>query len=65
MTTITLFRHFENEIPLTINHGRKMSTISGNDYRKFLVKKKKKKKGGVTEGFVATSSHGFIVRRLG
>ena len=28
-------------------------------------KQKKKKKGGVTEGFVATSSHAFIVRRLG
>ena len=23
-------RHFENEMPLTINHGREMSTISGN-----------------------------------
>ena len=26
----TFVRHFENEIPLTINHGREMSTISGN-----------------------------------
>ena len=23
-------RHFENEMPLTINHGREMSNISGN-----------------------------------
>ena len=28
---LTLFvGHFENEIPLTINHGREKSTISGN-----------------------------------
>ena len=31
LTTITFVRHFENEILLTINHGRKMSTISGNE----------------------------------
>ena len=30
LTAIIFVRHFENEIPLTINHGRKMSTISGN-----------------------------------
>ena len=30
LTTIVFVRHFENEIPLTINHGREMSTISGN-----------------------------------
>ena len=27
LTTIVFVRHFENEIPLTINHGREMSTI--------------------------------------
>ena len=26
-------RHFENEMPLTINHGGEMSTISGNGRR--------------------------------
>ena len=31
LTTIVFVRHFGNEIPLTINHGREMSTISGND----------------------------------
>ena len=31
LTAINFVRHFENEIPLTINHGRKMSTISGNE----------------------------------
>ena len=30
LTTIVFVRHFEKEIPLTINHGREMSTISGN-----------------------------------
>ena len=30
MTTIVFVRHFKNEIPLTIDHGREMSTISGN-----------------------------------
>ena len=29
LTTIVFVRHFGNEIPLTINHGREMSTISG------------------------------------
>ena len=29
--TIVFVRHFGNEIPLTINHGREMSTISGNE----------------------------------
>ena len=31
LTTIVFARHFENEIPLIINHGREMSTISGNE----------------------------------
>ena len=31
MTAIRHFNNIENEIPLTINHGREMSTISGND----------------------------------
>ena len=30
LTVIALVRHFENKMPLTINHGREMSTISGN-----------------------------------
>ena len=30
--TIVFVRHFKNEIPLTIDHGREMSTISGNVY---------------------------------
>ena len=30
LTAIIFVRYFENEIPLTINHRRKMSTISGN-----------------------------------
>ena len=30
LTTIVFVRHFKNEIPLTIDHGREMSTISGN-----------------------------------
>ncbi|XP_068721403.1 uncharacterized protein [Montipora capricornis] len=30
LTALNFVPHFENEIPLTINHGRKMSTISGN-----------------------------------
>ena len=32
LTTIVFVRHFENEIPLTINHGREMSTIAGNEF---------------------------------
>ena len=30
LTAIVFVCHFENKIPLTINHGREMSTISGN-----------------------------------
>ena len=30
LTAIVFVRHFEKEIPLTIYHGREMSTISGN-----------------------------------
>ena len=30
LTAIVFVRHFENEMPLTINHGREMSNISGN-----------------------------------
>ena len=30
LTAIVLVRHFEKEMPLTIYHGREMSTISGN-----------------------------------
>ena len=30
LTTIVYVRHFKNEIPLTIDQGREMSTISGN-----------------------------------
>ena len=31
LSAIVFVRHSENEMPLTINHGREMSTISGND----------------------------------
>ena len=30
LTAIVFVRHFEKEMPLTIYHGREMSTISGN-----------------------------------
>ena len=36
LTAIVFIRHFEKEMPLTLYHGREMSTISGNEHDRHL-----------------------------
>jgi hypothetical protein len=53
LTAFVYIRHIENEMPLTINHRREMSTVSGNDmWRTNSYKDSKRKEHILTAVYI-------------